>query len=290
MELVERRHIQNVSQAERIASIIAGGALGVFGIREGLKHHSIPGAGLALAGAALVKRGITGYCDLYRTFGVNTTQQRPGAGAASSNACIPYQQGIRVERSITINASREAVYSFWRNLENLPRFMKHVQCVRKVDDKHSHWMVEGPAGQTVEWDAEIINEIPNELLAWRSLPGASVDNAGSVRFEHATAGRGTKVTISLQYDPPAGQIGVMIAKLFFGKEPERDVDIELHRLKSIMEAGEIATSQGQPAGRVEDHSQQAMKNAAKQAEEVHDASEASFPASDPPSYSHVVTH
>ena len=174
MELVERRHFQNINQLERIASILAGSALGAYGIRQGLKHHSIPGVGLALAGAALVKRGITGYCDLYRTFGVNTTQQQPGA-----NASIPYQQGVRVDRSITINASRDAVYSFWRNLDNLPRFMRHVQSVKRVDDKHSHWIVEGPAGQKVEWDAEIINEIPGELLAWRSLAGAAVDDAGS---------------------------------------------------------------------------------------------------------------
>jgi uncharacterized membrane protein len=288
MELVER-HMQNINQAERIASIIAGGALGFYGLREGLKHHSLPGAGLALAGAALVRRGLTGYCDLYRAFGVNTTPHQTAADAETSNACISYQQGIRVDRSITINASRDAVYSFWRKLDNLPRFMKHVNCIRKMDDTHSHWIVEGPAGQKVEWDAEIINEIPGELLAWRSLPGASVDNAGSVRFEHATAGRGTKVTVSLQYDPPAGQIGAMIAK-WFGKEPEKDVELELHRLKNIIEAGEIPTSQGQPAGRVDDHTQQALKTRVKQAEEVHEASEASFPASDPPAHSHVTAN
>jgi uncharacterized membrane protein len=284
MELVERKLSHNLNQAERIASIIAGTAIGIYGLREGIKHHSIPGASLTLAGAALVRRGIIGYCDLYRAFGVDTTHSQPGASAS-----IPYQKGIRVERSITINASRETVFSFWRNIDNLPRFMKHVHCVKKVDDKRSHWIVEGPAGQKVEWDAEIINEIPDELIAWRSLPGASVDNAGSVRFEHATAGRGTKVTVSLQYDPPAGQIGVMVAK-FFGKEPDQDVDLELHRLKNILEAGEIPTSHGQPAGRVDDHTQQARKSAVKQAAEVHDASEASFPASDPPSHSHIATN
>ncbi len=281
MELVQRRYIQNVNSLDRIASIVAGSALGFYGIRESLKHHSVPGVGLALAGAALVKRGVTGYCDLYRALGVNTIPQQPGA-----NASISYQKGIRVERSITINATRETVFSFWRNLENLPRFMKHVQCVTKTDETHSHWLVAGPAGQKVEWDAEIINEIPNELLAWRSLPGASVDNAGSVRFEHATAGRGTRITVSLQYDPPAGEIGAMVAK-FFGNDPAEEIEMELHRLKNILEAGEIPTSQGQPTGRIDDHEQQAKKSAVKQAAEVHDASEASFPASDPPSLSHV---
>lgn len=278
MEL-QRTYTQNVNQMERIASVIAGGALGFFGLREALANHrSVPGAGLTLAGAALIRRGLTGYCDLYRAFGVNTTE-RPTGG----NATIPYREGIRLDRSITINASREAVYSFWRDLENWPRFMKNVECVRKVDDKRSHWIVQGPAGQKVEWDAEVINEIPNELIAWRSLPGASVNNTGSVRFEHATAGRGTKVMVSLQYDPPAGPVGALIAKLF-GSEPEKEVDLELHRLKNILEAGEIPTSQGQPAGRVDDRATQGKM---KQGEKVQESSEASFPASDPPSYTHV---
>jgi uncharacterized membrane protein len=283
MELVQRlhHHSQNVNPVERLASIVAGTALGYFGIREALKHHSLPGAGLALGGAALIRHGITGYCDMYRSDSVkNTTPQRTG------NATIAYQQGVRVDRTTTINASREQVYAFWRNLENLPRFMKHVQCVRQVDDLHSHWIVEGPAGQKIEWDAEIINEIPNELLAWRSLPGASVDNAGSVRFEHATAGRGTKVTVSLQYEPPAGQVGVVLAKLL-GTDPEQEVDMELHRLKNIIETGEIPTCIGQPSGRADDQVKHAKKSAMRLTEKVHDASEASFPASDAPAYSHV---
>jgi len=282
MELVQRHHrIPNVHRRERIASLIAGGALIGFGLRQTLKYHSIPGAALVLTGAAMLKRGATGYCEVYGSMGVSTADQRPGA-----NAVIPYQHGIRVDRAITISASREDVYSFWRNLENLPRFMKHVRSVKELDGGRSHWIVEGPVGQRVEWDAEIINEIPNELLAWRSLPGASVNNAGSVRFEHATAGRGTKLSVSLQYDPPASQIGLMFAKLF-GKDPDLEVDEELHRLKNIIEAGEIPTSTGQSAGRPDEHTKQAAKSATRQTEKVHHASEDSFPASDPPSYSHV---
>src|SRR5262249_10871766 len=129
-------------------------------------------------------------------------------------------------------------------------------------------------------------EIPGELLAWRSLPGALINNAGSVRFEHATAGRGTRVSISLQYDPPAGQVAHVLAKLF-GKDPGREVEMELHRLKNIIEAGEIPTSAGQPTGRPDERAQQVKHREKLQGERVHDASEASFPASDPPSYSHV---
>ncbi|HEY3840888.1 MAG TPA: SRPBCC family protein [Bryobacteraceae bacterium] len=282
MELVEQRHpLQNVHQWERLASIVAGGSLALYGVRQGLRHQSIAAStGLTLAGAALIKRGVTGYCDLYRALGVTTAEEHPGASAS-----VGYQQGVRVDRSITINAGRSQVYDFWRKLENLPRFMRHVHCVKETDEKHSHWIVDAPAGQKVEWDAEIINEVPNELLAWRSLPGASIPNAGSVRFEHATAGRGTKVTVSLQYEPIAGQLGVMVAKLF-GKDPEAEVDSELHRLKSIIEAGEVPTSKGQPTGRSDAKAEQVHQKAKKQ-DEVHDASEASFPASDPPSHSHV---
>ncbi len=285
MELAQQRHhqFQNVHQVERLASIIAGGSLALYGIRQGLKYHSIPGAGLALAGAALMKRGITGYCDLYRSLGVGTVEQHAWRPAASNG----YQQGIRVDRSITINANREQVYDFWRNLENLPRFMKHVQCVTQQDERHSHWIVEAPAGQKVEWDAEIINEVPNELIAWRSLPGASINNAGTVRFEHATAGRGTKVSVSLRGgEPPAGQSGNGELAKLLGQEPDVEIDAELHRLKNIIEAGEIPTSAGQPTGRSDAQAEQVSQRAKKQ-ESVHDASEASFPASDPPSHSHV---
>lgn len=282
MEILQQRlhPVQNVHQAERFGSIIAGCSLALFGIRQTLKYHSLPGAGLVLAGAALIKRGITGYCDVYRAVGVRTAQRQSGG-----NATIGYQEGIRVDRAITINAPREEVYAFWRNLENLPRFMQHVQYVRTLDDRNSHWVMEGLAGQRVEWDAEIINEIPNELLAWRSLPGASVNNAGSVRFEHATAGRGTKVLVSLQFEPPAGQVGALVAKLL-GKQPDLEIDEGLHRLKNIIEAGEIPTSAGQPTGRVADRVAHNSQGATKQ-EKVHHASEDSFPASDPPSYSHV---
>jgi uncharacterized membrane protein len=272
---------QNIHQTERIASVIAGSALVAFGLRKAFKYHSLPGAGLAIAGAALIKRGVTGHCEVYHSLGVTTEEQHPGA-----NTTIPYQQGVRVDRSITINAGREVVYDFWRNLENLPQFMKHVRCIKETDEQHSHWIVEGPAGQTVEWDAEIINEIPGELLAWRSLPGALVNNAGSVRFEHATAGRGTKVSVSLTYKAPAGQVGAAMAKLF-GADPAEEVEAELHRLKSIIEAGEVPTSAGQPAGRVDAGEKQARQHVKKLAEKVHAASEESFPASDAPAYSHV---
>jgi uncharacterized membrane protein len=155
---------------------------------------------------------------------------------------------IRVKKSITINRPPEEVYRFWRELQNLPRFMYHLEAVQKVDEKRSHWIAKGPAGRKVEWDAQIIEERPNELIVWRSLPGSDVDNSGSVRFERAPGGRGTVVGVELQYRPPVGAMGATVAKLF-GEEPGQQVEEDLRRLKQVMEAGEILTTEGQPAGR-----------------------------------------
>jgi uncharacterized membrane protein len=150
--------------------------------------------------------------------------------------------------AITIGRPLAEVYSFWRDLENLPRFMNHLKSVTVLDDKRSHWVAKGPAGSEVQWDAEIIDEKPNELIAWKSLPGATVENAGSVRFEPATGNRGTVVRVKLQYQPPAGVVGATIAKLF-GEAPEKQIPVDLLRVKQLLETGEIARTEGQPAGR-----------------------------------------
>jgi uncharacterized membrane protein len=139
------------------------------------------------------------------------------------------------------------VYHFWRQLENLPRFMDHLESVTVLDENRSHWVAKAPAGTKVEWDATIHNEIEDELLAWRSLPGADVDNAGSVHF--TPRGQSTVVRVVLSYDPPAGRVGAAVAKLL-GEEPGTQVEDDLRRLKQVMEAGEAAaTSSRKPAGR-----------------------------------------
>ena len=120
---------------------------------------------------------------------------------------VPYGKGIRIEKSVTINATPEQLYAFWRNFENLPRFMDHLERVEIRDDKRSQWVAKGPAGMKVDWEAEIINEIPNELIAWRSIDNSEVDHAGSVHFEPAPDGRGTTVRVLMRYDPPAGKLG-----------------------------------------------------------------------------------
>jgi uncharacterized membrane protein len=125
--------------------------------------------------------------------------------------------------------------------------MKHVESVSVLDEKRSHWVVRGPAGSTVEWDAEIINDEPNALIAWRSLDNAEVDNAGSVRFVPGPEGRGTEVRVVLDYIPPAGRVGKWVARLF-GEEPSQQIHEDLRRFKRLMETGEIPTIEGQPTG------------------------------------------
>lgn len=155
---------------------------------------------------------------------------------------------LSTRQAITINRPREEIYGFWRNFENLPRFMYHLESVRVLEDNRSHWVAKGPGGKTVEWDAEIVEETPNESISWRSLEGADVDNAGTVRFETAPGGRGTIIRVDLEYRPPAGRLGAMVAKLL-GRSPEKQVKMDLLRLKQMMETGEIASTEGQPAGR-----------------------------------------
>jgi uncharacterized membrane protein len=147
-----------------------------------------------------------------------------------------------------VNRPAAELYRYWRNFENLPKFMDHLESVRTTGEKRSHWVAKAPAGTTVEWDAEIINEKENELIAWRSLENADVDNAGSVRFQEAPAGRGTEVRVSLEYDPPGGMVGAAIAKLF-GEAPDQQIQEDLRRFKQVMEAGERATTEGQASGR-----------------------------------------
>jgi uncharacterized membrane protein len=151
---------------------------------------------------------------------------------------------IKVKQSITIDKPKEELYRFWRNFEQLPQFMNHLIEVKDLGGNRSHWKARGPAGSVVEWDAEIINDHPNSLIAWQSLPGADVDSSGTVRFEPAAGNRGTIVTVTLQYHPPAGTLGAAVAKLF-GEDPDKQIHVELHRFKQLMETGEIAQTEGQ---------------------------------------------
>jgi uncharacterized membrane protein len=229
---------RNLSEFERWASIAAGAGLAVYGATR-LKQSGWLYAGL---GALLLRRGVTAHCDVYEALGVNTA-----GGAGDTRAALGGPRGVNVLESVTINRSIEELYRFWRNLENLPRFMRHLESVEKVTDTISHWRAKGPAGTIVEWDAEIHNEVPNQVIGWRSLEGADVVSAGSVNFDNAGAGRGTRVTVHLQYSPPGGKVGAALARLF-GRDAETEIREDLRRFKQLIEAGEVPTTQGQPRG------------------------------------------
>lgn len=148
---------------------------------------------------------------------------------------------MEVKKAITINRPVEEVYQFWRNFENLPRFMSHLESVQTTRASQSHWKAKAPAGMTVEWNAEIVTDTPNALIAWQSLEGADVKNSGVVSFAPASGNRGTEVIVEMAYDPPAGAIGSNFAKIF-GEEPGQQVKDDLRHFKQIMEVGEIVVS------------------------------------------------
>ena len=152
------------------------------------------------------------------------------------------KRGIHAQASCIVNREPDEVYSFWRNFQNLPRFMRHLESVEDLGDGRSHWVAKGPAGMNVEWDATIIADEPGRVITWRSLENSDVDNAGAVRFERAPGGRGTIVRVNLEYNPIGGVIGAAVAKLF-GEEPEQQLDDDLRRFKQVMEVGEVVVSE-----------------------------------------------
>lgn len=154
---------------------------------------------------------------------------------------------MQFENTVTIAQPAAVLYSYWRDFANLPRFMKHLKEVKVQDNLRSHWVTSAPLGTTVEWDAQIVEEKENEFIAWKSLEGAQIENSGSVSFKAAPGDRGTEVKVITDYNPPGGIIGDAIAKLF-GENPKQQLGDELNRFKMLMEAGEIATTEGQPKG------------------------------------------
>lgn len=222
---------QNVGDNERVVSGVAGAGLVAYGLSKG----GAMGAVLSLLGGGLIYRGASGHCHVYSAMDKNT--------AAES---APTR--IHVQKSVTIDKSQEELYTFWRNFENLPQFMNHLESVTVTGDKTSHWKAKAPLGYSVEWDAEITSDVPNEKIGWKSAEISDVPNSGVVEFR-PTANRGTEVRVTLTYEPPAGYVGSLIAKLF-GEEPSLQIWEDLRRFKALMEAGSIITIKGQPSGRI----------------------------------------
>jgi uncharacterized membrane protein len=230
----------NVGKTERLVSGLAAAAVAVVGLRrKRLRPLLFPLA------VNLISRAVTGRCPVNRAIGRNTARR----GRVSPVASVRRGEGIKVEQSVTVSRPVEEVYRFWRNFENLPRFMDHLESVTVIDETRSHWVAKAPAGTKVEWDATIHNEIEDELIAWRSLPGADVNNAGSVHFTPVGNGSNTEVLVVLSYDPPAGKLGAAVAKLL-GEEPSKQVEDDLRRFKQVMEASEVPGNSKQPVGRM----------------------------------------
>ena len=221
----------NVGRTERIVSGVAGAALIGYGLgRRRLRALLLP------LGAELVRRAVTGRCGINRALGRNSAQ---GEGRSSAIASLERGEGTRIEQSIVIARPRDELFHFWRQLDNLPRFMDNLESVTVLDQRRSHWVAKGPVGTRVEWDAEIHNEIEDEIIAWRSLPGSQVDQAGSVHFTPAHGG-GTEVRVVMRYAAPAGKLGDAVAHLL-GDDPERQVADDLRRFKQVMEASEASS-------------------------------------------------
>ncbi len=237
-------HGGNRLPMEQVVPMLVGGALIVFG----LSRRRVVGLVPAIAGGAMIARAVTLRRPSDETDGTAT------AGAARPvipGVELPFQGPIHVEKTVTINRSPDDLYQFWRNFENLPRFMRHLESVQVLDQDRSHWVAKAPAGQSVEWDAEITEDHPGTGIAWRALPESQVVNSGAVLFTPGPQGRGTEVRVTLDYEPPGGGLGAMVARLF-GEEPSQQVMDDLRHFKQIMEAGEIPTTDGQPSGRVKD--------------------------------------
>jgi uncharacterized membrane protein len=179
--------------------------------------------------------------------GIMALDLRAGASrrVRPSAQALPGEQGRRVVRkAITINRSPAECYSQWRNFERFPSFMRHIEAVEVVDQRRSHWRARAVGGRHVEWDAELTDDQPDQLLAWRSVPGSQVDNSGSVRFSPGPGGKGTELEVEMQYQSPPG---AALARLF-GEEPAQQVEGDLRRFKQLMETGDIATTAGQSHG------------------------------------------
>lgn len=218
---------ENLGDVERVISALGGAALTAWG----LSRRDTAGYAAAAAGGFLLYRGAMAYCP------IRERVER-----------FSHTEPVEIEHAVNIMKSPEELFAFWRTLENLPSFMRHLKSVQETGAKTSHWVAKGPANTSFEWDAEIMEEEPGQFLSWRAVEGSEIPNSGWVRFSPLPEGRGTEVRVYLWYAPPAGRVGKTVAR-FFGEEPELQIREDLRRFKRLVEAGEIPTVEGQPHGK-----------------------------------------
>lgn len=221
---------RNSSPAERVLF----GGIGAGLIALSLGQRGQVGTLLATGGALLVAGAAMGQ----------------GLGETVTGVRRTEDDQIKVEKAITIGMGADELYAFWRNFENLPRFMDHLESVKVQDGdgQRSHWVAKAPVGTSVEWDAEITADEPGRRIAWRSLEGATVPNEGAVEFRPAPGDRGTEIHVSLTYRPPGGTLGATVARML-GEDPNVQIEHDLRRLKRLLEVGHIPTTEGQSSGR-----------------------------------------
>jgi uncharacterized membrane protein len=224
---------RNVGQIERWFSLGAGGLLALAAVRR----RGALGVLAAPVAAELVYRGLTGFCPIYGMLGIDTG---PRTGSHNPNASVPYGRGVRVEQSIAVARPAKELYDYWRRLETLPQFMEHIEEVTALTNKRSRWRVRAPVGSRMTWEAEIINDVPGQLIGWRSLPGSAIHHAGSVHFDQRDGL--TEVRVVLEYAPPARYVGASVARIL-GEDPYKQIEEDLRRFKAIVERGEHANLQ-----------------------------------------------
>ena len=210
-------------EVERWVTLATATALMAYGF----SRRNVPGVCLAIAATPLAYRGMAG-----------AWPRLNGSTSEDTNVALSGHRGIHVREAVRVEKPIAEVYRFWRNLENLPRFMTHLSDVTNLGSGRSHWVAEAPGNLTVEWDAQIINEVENKVIGWRSLPGSDVVTAGSVNFSTVRQGRSTEISVHLQYEPPAGRAGALVAKIF-GRNPASMIREDLRHFKQLLEAGEI---------------------------------------------------
>jgi uncharacterized membrane protein len=220
----------NVGLKERIGSLLAGGAL----VAAGMMRRGPSRALLLGAGVGFFFRGATGHCPIYQQLGIDRLDQRQRDG-------VPGNQGLRIEYAVDVQCPAPELYQFWRNIEQLPRILRHVESVEALDAWHSHWVARGPLGPALEWNAEIINEHENELIAWQSVHGASLQNAGSVRFDRLSD-TATYVKVCIELQPIGGKAALALGRLF-GTDPQRELEEDLERFKDFAERELTPSSQ-----------------------------------------------